>query len=299
MKYHITPDGPAVCEAFIKKCLYDQYGEHFDDYQTAEEYYASSMGLFNSLSREDKKTIFYSPDYSSLSIPSVDEIQEVLDRCRKLVADNRQGDVRKFASSVIDHDVVSYSLMGSVVYGLDTPDSDKDYIIYTDGKERNDFHHVFDDGADVHVSSLDTFLNRVMDGQNIDIDVLHSGIMSIVDKRYEPFIHNIRFNTLQYIDTSERQMFEMIKLGLKHYRKDEGLSKRSFKALKTGLRHSFMVNKVVSFGQDYQVKFSSSEREYFYKVLNSLDDDFILGNNIEMIRDKFLLFGADNVKNNL
>jgi hypothetical protein len=277
VKYHITDKGSEECGASVRQCPYAEKGiilEHFDTKDEADRAFKEHMELLHgavpSVSRPPEGRILSTdardafgrsnrlvPSNSPRSVvppvPSHDpllrnEAEELLARAHKKVAEGN---------------LVGYGLIGSSFYNLDTPESDRDVILFTDSKAP-DYHKVFDDGADVRVSSVFSFADRIHQSQPSEVDLLMSNTIRYDNSPYEAYIRSLRFNTTEYLDRSESHSVRDIKNALKDADRNQ---KRSRKAIKTAFRNAVMMNRVMRDGTEYTSRFTNSERARFYESL--------------------------------
>lgn len=287
VKYHITDKGSEECGASVRQCPYAEKGiilEHFDTKDEADRAFKEHMELLHgavpSVSRPPEGRILstdardasgrsnhlVSSNSSRSVVPPVpnhdpllrNEAEELLARAQKKVAKGN---------------LVGYGLIGSSFYNLDTPESDRDVILFTDSKA-SDYHKVFDDGADVRVSSVFSFADRIHQSQPSEVDLLMSNTIRYDNSPYEAYIRSLRFNTTEYLDRSESHSVRDIKNALKDADRNQ---KRSRKALKTAFRNAVMMNRVMRDGTGYTSRFTNSERARFYESLpffhNTTEDD--------------------------
>lgn len=277
VKYHITDKGSEECGASVRQCPYAEKGiilEHFDTKDEADKAFKEHMELLHgavpSVSRPPEGSIsststryasgrpnrLVSSNSSRSVVPPVpnhdpllrNEAEELLARAQKKVAKGN---------------LVGYGLIGSSFYNLDTPESDRDVILFTDSKAP-DYHKVFDDGADVRVSSVFSFADRIHQSQPSEVDLLMSNTIRYDNSPYEAYIRSLRFNTTEYLDRSESHSVRDIKNALKDADRNQ---KRSRKALKTAFRNAVMMNRVMRDGTGYTSRFKNSERARFYESL--------------------------------
>ena len=282
VKYHITDKGSEECGASVRRCPYAEKGiilEHFDTKDEADKAFKEHMELLHgavpSVSRpaeginpstginktSDRPNNYLvassqTERFQKLVVPPVpnhdplfrDEAEELLARAHKKVAEGN---------------LVGYGLIGSSFYNLDTPESDRDVILFTDSKAP-DYHKVFDDGADVRVSSVFSFADRIHQSQPSEVDLLMSDTIRYDNSPYEAYMRSLRFNTTEYLDRSESHSVRDIKNALKDADRNQ---KRSRKALKTAFRNAVMMNRVMRDGTGYTSRFTNSERARFYESL--------------------------------
>ena len=291
VKYHITDKGSEECGALVRQCPYtkkDIILEHFDTKDEADRAFNEHMELLHgavpSVSRpaessdrlavtEDNfdQTSQLAPSRTmrSLSesvvppVPSHDPLLRA--EAEKLLAQAHK--------KVAEGNLVGYGLIGSSFYNLDTPESDRDVILFTDSKAP-DYHKVFDDGADVRVSSLFSFADRIHQSQPSEVDLLMSNTIKYDNSPYEAYMRSLRFSSTEYLDRSESHSIRDIKNALKDADRNQ---KRSRKALKTAYRNAVMMNRVMRDGTGYTSRFTNSERSRFYESLpffyNTTEDD--------------------------
>lgn len=277
VKYHITDKGSEECGASVRQCPYAEKGiilEHFDTKDEADRAFKEHMellhGAVSSVSRPPEDSIpststryasgrpnhLVSSNSYGMVVPPVpnhdpllrNEADELLARAHKRVSEGN---------------LVGYGLIGSSFYNLDTPESDRDIILFTDSKA-SDYHKVFDDGADVRVSSVFSFADRIHQSQPSEVDLLMSNTIRYDNSPYEAYIRSLRFNTTEYLDRSESHSVRDIRNALKDA---GGNQKRSRKALKTAFRNAVMMNRVMRDGTGYTSRFTNSERARFYESL--------------------------------
>lgn len=246
-RFHMTPDGPKPCVASKKLCRFD---EHYDNQIEAEQAYEKSFGGSVSLRK-------YAPPKPDFVEPTLDEVLKILQRVKRFSPDS----------------VVGYSLAGSNVYGLQTPDSDRDLFAFTDNKFRHDFHKVYSDGNDIRVASLDSFIGRVIQGQPVEVDLIHSPYMHLVKKQFEPFLRSIHIDMTSYIDKNEGLANRFI---LKNIPKEHPSEKKTAKTLKTAFRCYVMSLRAQNEGR-IRVLFSDDERERFYQFNTELKRSLLNG----------------------
>lgn len=260
-RYHITDNGPAPCSATVSACPYAAVAPHFDDSAAAEAYFANSQGgaAPAALKRARKRT--YAPVKPALELPTVEEVKEILSR--------NTSD----AYPVTKGELIGFTLTGSAMYGLEHPDSDRDITAITTEKRGGDFHHVYPDGKDIRVTSLDRIITRAMNGKTGEVDVLASPLLTLTNPEYRPFINALRIDTLKYRDAMESHMRRDVENALR----DTVALKRGAKSLKTALRNAFISERVAKHDLDYTVAFDEVAREFFYERLHFLNESPLLG----------------------
>lgn len=287
VKYHITDKGSEECGASVRQCPYAEKGiilEHFDTKDEADKAFKEHMELLHGA----VPSVSRPPEGRILST----DARDAFGRSNRLVPSNSLGSVvppvpnhdpllrneaeellARAHKKVAEGNLVGYGLIGSSFYNLDTPESDRDVILFTNSKAP-DYHKVFDDGADVRVSSLFSFADRIHQSQPSEVDLLMSNTIRYDNSPYEAYIRSLRFNTTEYLDRSESHSVRDIKNALKDADRNQ---KRSRKALKTAFRNAVMMNRVMRDGTGYTSRFTNSERARFYESLpffyDSTEDD--------------------------
>lgn len=277
VKYHITDKGSEECGASVRQCPYAEKGiilEHFDTKDEADKAFKEHMELLHGA----VPSVSRPPEGRILST----DARDAFGRSNRLVPSNSSGSVvppvpnhdpllrneaeellARAHKKVAEGNLVGYGLIGSSFYNLDTPESDRDVILFTDSKAP-DYHKVFDDGADVRVSSVFSFADRIHQSQPSEVDLLMSNTIRYDNSPYEAYIRSLRFNTTEYLDRSESHSVRDIKNALKDADRNQ---KRSRKALKTAFRNAVMMNRVMRDGTGYTSRFTNSERARFYESL--------------------------------
>ena len=261
------------------KCPYAEKGiilEHFDTKDEADRAFNEHMELLHGVVPSVSRPVEGSTSSTNISdqaerfpgsvvppVPSHDPLLRA--EAEKLLAQAHK--------KVAEGNLVGYGLIGSSFYNLDTPESDRDVILFTDSKAP-DYHKVFDDGADVRVSSLFSFADRIHQSQPSEVDLLMSNTIKYDNSPYEAYMRSLRFSSTEYLDRSESHSIRDIKNALKDADKNQ---KRSRKALKTAYRNAVMMNRVMRDGTGYTSRFTNSERARFYESLpffyNTTEDD--------------------------
>ena len=281
VKYHITDKGAEECGASVRQCPYAKKGiilEHFDTKDEADRAFKEHMellhGAFPSVSRsaESNDNLAVTEDnfgQTSQSAPSrtprplSKSVVPPIPAHDSLLRDEAEELLARAHKKVAEGNLVGYGLIGSSFYNLDTPESDRDVILFTDSKAP-DYHKVFDDGADVRVSSLFSFADRIHQSQPSEVDLLMSNTIKYDNSPYEAYIRSLRFSSTEYLDRSESHSVRDIKNALKDADRNQ---KRSRKALKTAYRNAVMMNRVMRDGTGYTSRFTNSERARFYESL--------------------------------
>lgn len=158
--------------------------------------------------------------------------------------------------------VLAYSMLGSVVYGLNHDGSDRDVLILTDIKYHNNFHKVYDDGADVRIVSMDSYINSLSKGNFNEVDLLKSGTMVFENRRFDSFFRSFRFNEYKYVENSESHAISRI-----HEARRKESEEQGNKLLRTAFRNLVLAKRVAKDGQYFDPTFTPIERAKFYNTL--------------------------------
>ena len=256
-RYHFSTvtNRPEKCEARKKPCKYSTHGDSpeaaiiLNEKLLEEQVGGSTFSL-----KKPKSPSIIVPEKPEINELTLDEVKEGLSRVDKKIA--RQ-------------EVVSYGLLGSGLYGLQSPDSDRDIIVVVEGKnEHNDYHNVFDDGMDIRITTIGKFSDKVKEGIPNEIDLLRSGKMNIRGK-YESYMKSLRFNPYHYYI---KHHGHISKTQIKDQTPLEGSSerKREDKSIKTSLRGAWMMRRIREEGQFFRTEFTNEEREQYYHDYEAL-----------------------------
>lgn len=263
-KFHITEQGPAKCSATVRQCPYGAEGtEHFDALVDAEARFSEILGGSAPKSLRKRKTV--DPGRMDKAILTPEDIREIMSSERRIP----------------DHigKPLMYGLIGSNLYGLDTPTSDQDIWILADGKGTG-FYEMSKDSADVRIDAALNFIEKLSENNPETIDMLRSRSNSTIDSQYAAFFNNFRFNEYQYIDTIRKHA----KHDFKNSVNPKVTEKRRAKHLKVALRETMLAMKVQKEGQFYDPKFSDREREVFYIVHQEIENERLSGSSSDKLR---------------
>lgn len=291
VKYHITDKGAEECGASVRQCPYAKKGvilEHFDTKDEADRAFKEHMellhGAVSSVSRpakegnpstntRDNSSCLSRPGSSNQTGLSLKPVVPPVPNHDPLLRNEAEELLARAHKKVAEGNLVGYGLIGSSFYNLDTPESDRDVILFTDSKAP-DYHKVFDDGADVRVSSVFSFADRIHQSQPSEVDLLMSDTIRYDNSPYESYMRSLRFNSTEYLDRSESHSIRDIKNARKDADRNQ---KRSKKSLKTAYRNAVMMNRVMRDGTGYTSRFTNSERARFYESLpffyDTIEDD--------------------------
>lgn len=314
-KYHINDNGVAGLCVAQGECPITKKtnGEHYNSKTEAQQAYESIMqtSVINKKSKTKKasknkskgkksgspKSTIYAPDKPVIIQPTLDEAQELVDRAKNQLTKNG----RKSFPKVLKGKIIAYGLMGSSIYNLHHPDSDRDVVVITDTPKGQDFHHVFEeDGSDVRVMSGFNFAEKVMEGTPPNVDLFMSGQLHM-DKNspYHPYFSALRVNELGYLDKIGRHT----RADIKNAFKDKS-QKRANKSIKTALRNSVIHERFINKGY-LRVEFTDTEREKFYKsyskllkwteTMKSKKEDYTDKEFDNLINEKIISCGRENL----
>lgn len=267
--FHLTEQGPRLCSTTQERCpvTRETGGEHYDSMADAQGAFEASQGTgyLGGVNQPRERT--FAPPMPPLEHPTLGEVEELLERSRRYIGGHRH--TYRGMPPVALAPVVGFGLTGSGLYGLNTPDSDRDITIITAAPSGDDFHHVFDDGADVRLTSVFRMADRVLWGTPPDVDLLSSGMLSMADDRYRPYYNSLRFDRFNYLDKLGRHSRAEVRNSLE----DSRNPKRSAKSLKTALRNAVIHGRVLNHfdGMVVRTRFTPQERENFYRELHHLD----------------------------
>lgn len=159
--------------------------------------------------------------------------------------------------------IIASAPVGSELYGLQAPSSDKDVLRITDSMSYYSQQAIRGED-DVRTVSLGFFLDKIYDSQPVEVDVLRSPTFSVLNENYYPLLSSIRFNPFVYVKRAESHSLQCF--SRKEYGAD---TRRGIKNLKCGLRTLIVAQKVLEYGQHYSPVI---DRNAFYSTL----DRFIL-----------------------
>lgn len=251
-----------LCRAQFNNCPLGGSSDVENHYENEQE--AKDAGKRILANRYDafatsKRTVVV-PERPEIVQPTFEEVSELLSRTN--------------GAYVCSGKIVGYALLGSSLYGLNTPESDRDVLIITDAKSGQgnkpyygDFHRVYDDGADIRVSSLHSLATSFMSSDPNIVDLLSSSEVTVHDKAYEPYIRSMRFDPLSYMDQVGSHTVSDIRLAVKHI---DSNNRSSGKRIKTALRNLVMHERVYADRLDYSTKFSLEQRQRFFESLDML-----------------------------
>lgn len=286
--HHLTEDGPKKCQAKPGNCPITKNTDepHFGTFEEAQEAYEQKMSTqLNSLTKqrsvkedsqnhlnsrfslspraEDKRSTnaapkLYAPEKPELEPLTLDEIHEIIDKYK-----NTKG---LTLPKILDAPIVGYSLVGSSLYGLNHPESDRDIFILTDSDDKKNYHKIFEDGTDIRVFTVKNFVASILDRSPANVDILKAKITQF-DKSSPmyPYLNNVRYNKYRYIDGMESEGITQLRAALM---RDEENDKRAQKSVKTALRNYVLSDRIYEQDQDYHPEFSDTQREEFYKSLH-------------------------------
>lgn len=250
-KFHITENGPAACSATVRECPYGASGgEHFESRSEAESSFAESLGGTAPVAlRKSKK---FAPERLDGPPVTAERIYEILNSDRKFP--------RNIGKPLM------FGLIGSNMYGLDTPDSDQDIWVLAEGKGTG-YSETPSDSFDFRIDTVLDFYDSAQECTPETIDMLRSREHQTIDSKFAPLLENFRFSEYTYIRKMRNHAFN----DFRNATNKNITEKRQAKALKVAIRSVMMTEKVTRDGQFYDPKFSEDEREAFYKIYAETD----------------------------
>lgn len=271
-KFHITENGPAACTATIRECPYGASGgEHFESLPQAEESFAQSLGGAAPAVLKKKKK--YAPERLDAQPVTSEMIEEIM----KLK--NIPKNIGK---------PLMFGLIGSNLYGLDTPDSDQDIWVLADGKGTG-YSKIAAGSHDIRIDTALNFVESLSECVPESIDILRSRQNTMIDDKFSAVLNNFRFNEHLYV----RKMEEHAQADFKNCTNPKITEARRKKHLKVAVRSVILMNKVTRDGQYYDPKFNDEEREFFYKIHTEIEEQRSNGTNnntlVQMTYDKVRL----------
>lgn len=244
--YHLANDGPRVCHAKVRSCPYE-ISEHYDTASAAEEAFASNFNLSST------RKLFAPEKLATVSL-TTEEARSILEELRG----SHPG------SPVLSGELLAHSNFGSIVYNLDSPESDNDLFFIVDKKAKNDFQNIDSSKRDIRVSSVFNFSQEYLNGTHFSVDINHSGALRFSqDEGWPHFLSNLRFNRYEYV--TKLRGLSLLYAGSAEATRNE--SKKVEKLIKTALRNEILANR---FQREDRVRpvFTDVEREGFYRGLS-------------------------------
>lgn len=184
-----------------------------------------------------------------------------------------------FLVKPLNRKVIASGLRGSVNYGLNHPESDRDLFIVTDGNYRKiQQETIF--GVDVMVLSLKHLQAEIEKGHYQLIDIMNNPMFKVVPL-YQPMFNAFRYNDYKYIDSAYKTGTDFI-VGAVDRNLDH--PRRAKKYLQTTLVASFMIGKVQKSGTlNYMPTMNAEEREQFFEGLEKLWEFVLQGHEVSKI----------------
>lgn len=272
MRKHISDGEILPCNAKPGDCPVDG-GRFFETQEEAERALAlENGGTFQSMKRERK---IYAPEKPSIPLVTQAEAIEGINRLRenslaqmrKKYSNLSEEELHEYLPQVLKNEVLGYGLLGSSVFGLETPESDRDILVITDGKGSS-VHKVFDDGLDIQVMSRDNVYESIVKSQPNLIDTIKSDSFQ-VEEKYKPFYDNLRFNSIAYQGRINDHGISDLLNARKDFPKPE-FERRAKKALKTSVRNFYMMDRMQR-DMLMTTTFTAEEREHFYETFTKAE----------------------------
>jgi hypothetical protein len=166
---------------------------------------------------------------------------------------------------------VFWAPSGSRLYGLETPSSDCDLTLVTEGGRRDSQRQSAE--YDVHVAPLRLFLGRALDSQPNEVDILHSHELHMLGAAYAPLISGLRFEANRYVWRQEAHAVRWLRI----IARDGKNERRRMKYLRTVLRNlslSLRLRRAEAQGRPFDVHFAPAQRIVLFAVLDGAMSEF-------------------------
>lgn len=163
--------------------------------------------------------------------------------------------------------VIFYGVAGSRMYGLDTEGSDTDVVAVVSGKHPKVRSKV-GEFYDVKIIPLHLFLKYFEKAASPEVDFVLSGSAVFVDRSYEPFVNNLRFNVFRYLSQQEAHAVDQFWNVRRAAR--NGNDHRLEKGTRTMLRSVCLVTRFLNSGEKdrhFDIRFSAARRDMFFSVV--------------------------------
>lgn len=231
----------------------------------------------------------FAPDKPYIEPPTYEESQRIVDELDRKFIDGllkRHQSIEKtynqklpFLVKPLNRKVIAYGLRGSVNYGLNHPESDRDLFIVTDGSYKKiQQDTIF--GVDVMVMSLKHLQAEIEKGHYQLIDIMNNPMFKVVPL-YQPMFNAFRYNDYKYVDSAFKTGTDFID-GAVGRKFDH--PRRAKKYLQTTLVASFMIGKVQKSGTlNYMPTMNTEEREQFFEGLEKLWEFVLQGHEVSKI----------------
>lgn len=231
----------------------------------------------------------FAPIKPYIEPPTYEESQRIVDELDRKFIDGllkrHQGKEKvynqklPFLAQPLNRKVIAFGLRGSVNYGLNHPNSDRDLFIVTDGSYKKiQQENVF--GVDAMVLSLKHLQAEMEKGHYQLVDIMNNPMFTVVPL-YQPMFNAFRYNDYKYVDSAFKTGKEFI-VGAVDRNLDH--PRRAKKYLQTTLVASFMIGKVQESGTlNYMPTMNDMERERFFEGLEHLWEFVLKGNQFSEI----------------
>lgn len=272
VRFHVSPDGVARrCNAGSgEKSRGCKYGlndnEHYATKEEAQKIFElkNKQNNFRIIQAKNKNKK-YAPDKPEIVQPTIDEALENLIVSNKYLRENSK-DGLPYTVTNDPKNIIMFGLTGSSLYGLQHPDSDRDLSVIVQSNFKKDFNHVFDNGMDVRLQSLEGFTSKLAAGKLFEIDSMVSGDFIVPDNSpYKHYIEALRYNKYSYLETLHKYAIKDLETSFIESKSP----KRREKLLKTCLR-SFIIYYRNLDNMGLNIKFDDNQRENFYKSFEKL-----------------------------
>lgn len=229
----------------------------------------------------------YAPIKPDIEPPTLEEAQRIVDELdrkwfegvlkKHKAKEKRHNTKLPLLNKPLERKVIAYSLRGSVNYGLNHPDSDRDLFIITTNEHRKiQQGEVF--GEDSMVMGLRNFQLEMEKGHYQLVDIIRSPLLNVIPE-YRALFSAFRFSDYKYMDSAFKTGKDFL-VGSIDRKFDH--PRRAKKYLQTTLVASFMINKVQQFGTaNYVPVMDGEERELFFEALETLWERTLAGATVQ------------------
>lgn len=158
-----------------------------------------------------------------------------------------------------------YMIGGSVLYNLDTPESDVDNFLLTGHYDKNISNA--SDTQDIQTNSVNSFLKSLEKSAPEAVDRVISGKLQMSDSPWRAMIYNTQFNPYRY----NARRLATVETQIQTIHKSEPHSERTMKFVKRALKEVHLHNRLNdSSWQKFTPVFTNDERQKFFHELNSI-----------------------------
>lgn len=151
----------------------------------------------------------------------------------------------QMAQKVLDllpKDAIAFGPVGSRLHGLETKDSDHDYLVIVTGKDKRPQR--FLDEFDLQFASLSSLLERAQFSPSFaEMCLLSSGKMIVVDPSFAPILRSIRIGYLSAYNVLSRFTEFTQEMLKKHL--ERGEVNKAYKSLRVIIRNEILLEKLL------------------------------------------------------